>query len=179
MKKQIIVLSGLLLIGQSHAMHNTLNAQAVLTKLYAPTRSIAITDITYTWLKNLNTIINSITEEAMTKSKDIVGEQSTTLITTATTIRDITRDIITLYVNIKQNVDTLRTNTSVRSEYETRASYLIAKLSAEKEKINKTYVTVSKKQAQKLLQDTIDFLKSPLLTDIEQELQLLNPSYFA
>lgn len=184
MKKYLQLLITMTFVGQA-CMHadgikfNLDNATETLAAIYNPIKAIQINEISDTWLQNFETFITALTANAINKSKDLVGKQDMSLILTATSIQDISSEIISLYKSIKANFNALSTNKSLRNTFENTISTLSSRLRYEAPKINRTYMTPSKKLAQKILLQTIGFLINPVLYDIEQDLQLLDPSHFA
>ena len=175
MKKYMLSLCAMLSIGQCYSI----STHEALMKLYSPVHTLPIEKVTYTWLKNLSNVVAEITTQAIQKSKDSLGRQDTDLITTAINISDITNEIVTLYLNVKTNIEQLKNSSAARSKIATTVSLLMRKLNLASQKISRSYITISKQQAQRSLQETIRFLNSPILTGIEQELNLLNPQHFA
>lgn len=175
MKKYLLSLCALVSIGQCYSM-STYDA---LMKLYSPIHALPIEQITYTWLKNFKNIVAEIATNAIEKSKDALNRRDINLTAAATEISDISNEIFNLYMNIKINVEKLKKDGTARSLLSSNASLLTRQLTTISQKIGRSYITISKQQAQRSLQETIQFLKNPILTGIEQELELLNPTHFA
>lgn len=179
MKQYIFSLCAILSIGQCHSMSNYASPYNTLIHLYSPVKNLPIEQITYTWLKNLSSVIAEITTYAIEKSKNVLGKRDTNLTAVATEVSDITNKICKLYLNIKTNIQQLKTNSRARLDIASEVDNLTTQLTHANQKINQSHITISKQQAQKALQETIKFLKNPILTDIEQEIMLLNPQHFA
>lgn len=122
--------------------------------------------------------IVEITNEAIKKSKDILGKQDVVLVQAAKVLRNISNDIIKMYMEIPRKITILKNDRQVRDGYLSHIGAILGRMKNEEIKIAKSYITISKKEAQKYLEEIIKFFKR-LLSDLEQEIDLLDPMHFA
>ncbi len=117
----------------------------------------------------MKNVIEQITEYAVENSKNIMG-QDMNLIGVATVIRDINDSIIAAFATENTN--------DKKNKLEGLLTSTRTKLSEQSKNIERTYMTPSKKNAQQVLQKTINFLITTVMPVIAQEWELLDSNTF-
>ena len=121
-------------------------------------------------LIKLNNIVLFLTGHAIQKSKNLIGQEDKSLVAAANTIRNLTVHSINIYKGVKINSKMLESNVNLQNEYQRKINNLIILLNRESKNISVNHITISKKEAQRILANIISFLSNYLLNDAEKQL---------
>lgn len=163
MKKCLLLTSLIVTIGQCQATTSVKQVEEQLTQLC---NVIQTSGLSATNTQDfLSRTIDEITEYAILNSKNIMG-QDMDLIEAATVIRDVNDSTIAAFATEDRGIK--------KGKLEDILSSARTRLLKQKEKVSRTFMTQSKKDAQQALQKTINFFISCVLTLVNQEWELLD-----